>query len=247
MPKHCFSLLAALLLTSVATFAAETAPQTPMLLAKNTMASATPSESDAPKKPGFFKRVFGAKPVATPIPIEKATPKPQRTTRKTRPTPAAHNDEEDAKPTVEKDDKNEDKKGAESADSKPPEPEKPAPSAPEDAKPPAPEKPPVESKHGKKGAPPVAKKTGNTPPEGLDAEGLEKWKYNDAKAKALEDPEIVELKHKADATPDEAEGRKALRAYNRALYNKMRRIDPSIKDRIDRIEAGVMKRLGGTE
>ena len=95
-----------------------------------------------------------------------------------------------------------------------------------------------------------SKKSGTTrtgpvqPPEGNDPEAAEKLKYDQAKATAMEDPEVQELKQKADAAGTEEEVRTALRAYNKALFRKMRRIDPELKDRIDGMEAGVMKRLG---
>jgi hypothetical protein len=34
-----------------------------------------------------------------------------------------------------------------------------------------------------------------------------------------------------------------LRSFNKALFNKIRQIDPTIKDRADRVEAALMKRL----
>jgi hypothetical protein len=49
---------------------------------------------------------------------------------------------------------------------------------------------------------------------------------------------------KADTAPTEEEARKALRAYNKSLFQKMRKIDPSIKERIDATEAVILKRIG---
>jgi hypothetical protein len=80
--------------------------------------------------------------------------------------------------------------------------------------------------------------------EGADPNTVEQAKFDAAKAKALEDSEIQELKQKSDAALDETEGPKAMRAYNKALFRKMRSIDPSIKERIDATEAAIMRKLG---
>lgn len=66
--------------------------------------------------------------------------------------------------------------------------------------------------------------------------------FQAAKTKAMEDQHIQDLQSKADAaTGDDA--KVAMRRYYRALYDKMRDIDPSIKDRIDRTEAATMRRV----
>jgi hypothetical protein len=59
----------------------------------------------------------------------------------------------------------------------------------------------------------------------------------------METPEILALKEKADNASSDEESRRALRSFNKALFNKMRQIDPTIKDRADRVEAALMKRL----
>ncbi len=82
------------------------------------------------------------------------------------------------------------------------------------------------------------------PPGGPDPDELDKQKYDAAKAKAMEDPEIQALKQKADEAVTDAEASKAQKAYNKALFAKMRKLDPLIKERIDRMEAAMMKRLG---
>jgi hypothetical protein len=101
---------------------------------------------------------------------------------------------------------------------------------------------PPKQKSGK-GSRATAKRA-TPPPDLTTPEAQEKWKYDEARTKASEDQEVRTLKEKADASPNEDEGRRALRAYNKALFDKMRRIDPTIKERIDAMEAGVMKRLG---
>ncbi len=63
-----------------------------------------------------------------------------------------------------------------------------------------------------------------------------------AKAKALQDQRIQDLQSKADATTGD-EAKTATRRYYRALYEKMRQIDPSLKDRIDRTEEATLRRV----
>ena len=66
--------------------------------------------------------------------------------------------------------------------------------------------------------------------------------FQAAKTKALQDPHIQDLQNAADsATGDDAKA--AMRRYYKALYEKMRDIDPSISDRIDRTEAATMRRV----
>jgi hypothetical protein len=67
--------------------------------------------------------------------------------------------------------------------------------------------------------------------------------FQAAKTKALEDKHVQELQAKADnATGDDV--KPASRRYYKALYEKMREIDPSVKDRIDRTEAASLRRVG---
>jgi len=76
----------------------------------------------------------------------------------------------------------------------------------------------------------------------LEEDAEESSKFRDAKAKAVDDQAVKDLEDKADsATGDDAKG--AMKAYYKALYDKMREIDPSIKDRIDRTEAASMRRV----
>ena len=67
-------------------------------------------------------------------------------------------------------------------------------------------------------------------------------KLRAAKEKALLDPHVKELQDKLDSAPDN-EAAATSRRYHKALYAKMREIDPSIKDRIDHDEAAFMKLL----
>jgi hypothetical protein len=76
----------------------------------------------------------------------------------------------------------------------------------------------------------------------LEIEAEESSHFQAAKAKALKDPHVQELQDKADAaTGDDV--KPASRRYYKALYEKMREIDPSVKDRIDRTEAASLRRV----
>ncbi len=75
-----------------------------------------------------------------------------------------------------------------------------------------------------------------------EEEAEETSRFQAAKVKALEDQRIEDLQSKADAaTGDEAKA--AMRRYYRALYEKMREIDPTVKDRIDRTEEATLRRV----
>jgi hypothetical protein len=75
-----------------------------------------------------------------------------------------------------------------------------------------------------------------------EEEAEETAHFQTAKTKALQDGHVQELQAKADsAIGDEA--KTASRRYYKALYEKMREIDPSLKDRIDRTQAAALRRL----
>ncbi len=241
MSKKLLVLLAALSLTAHLGSAQSTQRPQP--------ATAPADSTPTPEKRGFLKRVFGKKEAATPVPVAtpepKPTPRTYRRPRVTAPPPPSNENatDESKKPAPPKGDS---EKQPETAPGEPV--EKKDPSESEKSSSEEPVKPMTgTSKRGKKPAVAPPKKVTAQPPEGADVEEQEKWKYNEAKKVALEDSDVADLKKKADATLSDEEGRKALRAYNRALFNKMRKTDPTIKERIDRIEASVMKRLGGAE
>jgi hypothetical protein len=64
------------------------------------------------------------------------------------------------------------------------------------------------------------------------------------KTDAMADPKIQELKAKADGTLDPAEADKALAEYNRALFRKIREIEPGISSYAEKVESSLTKRLG---
>ncbi len=192
-------------------------------------ATPVPVATPVPKKPGFWERVFGGKKKATPPP--KPVVKTKTTGRttvkpKTGQTKPVGSDSDTGRP------------GNTKVETTPP---------PEDKRPPvktdAITKPPtIKNTKSKQGG----EKVQNFPPstDNADAEAIEKQNYDQAKAKAIADPKIQELRGKADLAPSEGESRKALREYNKAMFKRMKEIDPSIKEHVDRMEAAVMSRLG---
>jgi hypothetical protein len=81
------------------------------------------------------------------------------------------------------------------------------------------------------------------PPADMDPDAQEKFRFDQAKAKAMEDPQVIALKTKADNAATEADSSKALRAYNKALFEKIRKIDKSVAERATRLEEAILKRL----
>jgi hypothetical protein len=176
---------------------------------------ATPTAATTPKPPGFWKRVFGPK-------TTKATPAPST------PTPVAKTKSGGAPRSAKKQvaATGVTEKTTESSEVS----EKPK---------------PVVSKSAAKSKPTGENPQATPPPaEGQDPETQLREKYDAAKVKAAEDPEVKKMKEKADAAPTEEDARKALRDYNKALFKRMREIDPSIKERVDRMETAVLNRLG---
>lgn len=187
------------------------------------------------RKPSFFERLFGRRPKPTPAP---ATPAPTPRARKNRPSATKPTTRSTSKPRS----SSTTTKPAETTTDRPAT-EKPATSAPAETSAEKPTPKPAAKRPTKPAA--TASKTSPPPPPGnpTDPEELDKFKYDTAKAKAMEDPEVQALKQKADEAVSDEEANKAQRAYNKALFAKMRKLDPLIKERIDRMEAAMMKRL----
>jgi hypothetical protein len=187
-------------------------------------ANVTPSPAATPAPRSFFSRLFGRRtkpvqrvsPATTPQPVASRPRRPRSGTTAGR--QEATSDRAATEAAVESKEPKSDEGTA---------PQSPA---------------PPKEKSGKGSR--AAAKRATPPPDLKTPEGQEKWKYDEARAKAAQDQEVRTLKEKADAAANEEEGRRALRAYNKALFDKMRAIDPTIKERIDAMEAGVMKRLG---
>ena len=196
-------------------------------------ATPVPAATPAQKKQGFWDSVFGKK-QATPAP---ATPTPapvkKRTVAKVR-TPKPPVTDTESTGTSPEANKVEPPKVVQT---KPIEEVTPPTKADPIVKPPTIKNTRTKTDGGK---------VQNFPPstDNADAEAAEKQKYEQAKAKATADPKVQELRSKADLSPSEEESRKALRVYNKAVFKRMKEIDPSIKDHVDRMEAAVMSRLG---
>jgi len=77
--------------------------------------------------------------------------------------------------------------------------------------------------------------------------GTEDERFANARKAAAEDPKVVELREKADLAKTEEAGSKAMRAYLRALYGKMRTLEPSLEGRINLTEAAALKAVSKQE
>ena len=71
----------------------------------------------------------------------------------------------------------------------------------------------------------------------------EAGKYQAVKALALADEKVLALKSKADSTIDATEAKEASLEYNRALFKKIRVLEPSLDAYVDRLEQAVIKRV----
>jgi hypothetical protein len=77
-----------------------------------------------------------------------------------------------------------------------------------------------------------------------DADTKEQARFEAARSKALEDAHVKGLKEKADAASTEDESKTTLRAYNKALFDKIKKTDPTVSDYADQLEKAILKRLG---
>lgn len=183
-----------------------------------------PEKEAVAKKSGdsrsFLQRIFGARPtpIPTPRPTPAPTPKPV-IKKRPKPTPAPDSTTPDATTKVTP-------KTRPAVTVTSPTSVAPAPAT------------TVKPKTGKgavkKGAPI------STDPAGLD----EVTRFRNAKSKALEDARIKDLKGKADSEVNEAEAHKALMNYNKALFQKIREVDPSVSDYSGKVEQSMTKRIG---
>lgn len=221
--------------------------------------SAPPEKEPEPPKakpvraegPTFLERLFSTgdlpRPVPRPAPkpVAKAAPLPEQPTVKpvAKPKPrrpaasvaTGPKDDEPAKPKVEA--SAGEPVSAARVKTTPPSPEKVSPAATKDD-----QLPPPPKGKGTKGKA-VAKKA-STPPAKLDLTGMDDGaKFKAVKAQAAEDPEVKDLKSKADGEVDDAAAQKALSAYNRALFRKIREIEPSVTAFSERVEASMTKRV----
>jgi hypothetical protein len=77
--------------------------------------------------------------------------------------------------------------------------------------------------------------------------GTEDERFANARKAAVEDPKIAELREKADLAKTKDASDRAMRAYLRALYGKMRTLEPSLEDRINLTEAAALKAVSKDE
>jgi hypothetical protein len=103
------------------------------------------------------------------------------------------------------------------------------------------------SKESSKDAPKEAPKTKKAPKPAPDPGSAEKAaqtedeKFTAARKAAYEDPRVAELRTKADAAKNEEAANRAMRSYLRALYGKMRTLEPSLEERINMTEAAALR------
>ena len=246
-----------------AAVAQDTAAKKPAFVPTATPGTTAADDASEKKSPGVLQILFGSRhprppgpaqpaPKAVAITPAPAPPKPAAPKPHAKPAPKPK-----AKKIAKADPASSDDASVQSKKPKPKaRPDEPAPTA---AKPeateavkPAPEKTempapeavaPIKKPRKGKGTPGTAAKEGVEPPPDADPETKEKFRFDQVKAKASEDAEVMELKVKADGAVSDEDARSAQRAYNKALYNKMRKIDGTLDERINAMEAAVLKRL----
>ena len=225
-------IFAALLLVSLVLPSAEALP------VRHTREVETPPDPPTPaltklSGPSFFERLFspGAKPTPAPIrkPVATPTPAPVVIRRPRRPAPVEDADTETPKVNA---------VAKTTAAPK----VKPVVTAKAD---------PVETTGSELPPPPKGKGTKpkigakkTAPAVKLDLAGMDDAaKFKAVKAQAAEEPEVKDLKAKADGEVDEAAAQKALATYNRALFKKIIEIEPTVSAYAEKVEAAMSRRL----
>jgi hypothetical protein len=66
-------------------------------------------------------------------------------------------------------------------------------------------------------------------------------RFTAARKAASEDPKVAELRAKTDAAKTDEAANRAMRAYLKALYSKMKTLEPSLEERIDMTEAAALR------
>lgn len=100
--------------------------------------------------------------------------------------------------------------------------------------------PRIETKPEAKPDPKSLKRTAKPTPA-TEAPKTEEERFTLARKTASEDPKVLELRNKADASVSNGDAARFTRAYLRAMYGKMRALEPSLKDRIDMTEAAALR------
>ena len=78
---------------------------------------------------------------------------------------------------------------------------------------------------------------------GDKASQSEDERFTAARKAAYEDTRVAELRVKVDASKNDESANKAMRAYLKALYGKMRSIEPSLEERINMTEAAALRAI----
>jgi hypothetical protein len=72
-------------------------------------------------------------------------------------------------------------------------------------------------------------------------------RFTAARKAAYEDPKVAELRAKVDTAKNDDSANKAMRSYLRALYGKMRSLEPSIEERINMTETAALRAVPHSE
>jgi hypothetical protein len=78
---------------------------------------------------------------------------------------------------------------------------------------------------------------------GGDQERKLKVRYKEVRIQAEKDPKITALREKAETSPTFEGERAAYRAYYRALFKKMRKVDSNLSKKCDLMEKAYLDRL----
>lgn len=85
-----------------------------------------------------------------------------------------------------------------------------------------------------------SKEKEKTPPS--DKASLsEDERFTAARKAAAEDPKVAELRAKTDSAKTDEAAHRAMRSYLKALYSKMRALEPTLEERIDMTEAAALR------
>ena len=76
-----------------------------------------------------------------------------------------------------------------------------------------------------------------------DAEGALKQRYRAARAKASADPKITKLRQTLEATPEGEPYKVAAHAYVKALFSKVRKLEPDLADSLKKKEDAYQRRI----
>lgn len=208
-----------------------------------------PAPTPEPKR-SMIGRIFGSKPKPTPAPAPAPAPTPAPAPVKPKPRPkpkakpaAEATEPAEKKPEGEKPKTEAGKPAAEEPKAETPKPEEPAkPEAKAEGETPKPAE--AEAPKAKSGKAGKGKNAAKTPPKPAEEVVLDDaTKYKNARAKALEDEQVKELKGKADSAIAEDEAHRASVSYNKALFRKIRQLDPSLDAYVDKLEEAMTKRL----